>query len=787
MKLPTPIGNTVVKLAARYNSALEVLYDLKPLLKIERVVGERYRITRYLGGKNNINTYLADNLRRHYQSPCLIKQIALPDSDPVTWAKIERRFSQELLLLERLGYHEQIPQLWDHFEEREEFYLVQEYIQGENLEQLLQQQSFTLVEVLELLQNILSVLAFVHQHRVIHRNLKPSNLMLRQSDGAVILTDFGILADIKSVPHVTAETIQPTSQNYYLPPEQIAGRPTVSSDLYALGMIAIEAISGTKPKDLQRDLTTGAILWQPEGQKVNRRLDKFICKMTNLDVGQRYQSAEAALEDLYKINLHKHKSAIEQLNLPQTRPIVGRNEEKWLTPIHLVIGAIGFICLLASMEFAFPTMRPFYYNFKGKQLLSQEPQTALTTFMKAIDLKPTSFMAWQGRGDALYQLGKLSEALEAYYEAIQLNPRDAYNWKRKADVLFELEHYPEALVAYNQALQLQPNNEATIYQQGQTLFKLQRYPEALKAQEQVLEYDQLNPQYLSDRAQSLIALERYYDALTVLNRVQAIAPLRPQLWQNKSLSLQNLQRPQEARRVVREVIDTYNQIIAQNPQNASLLQDKADFLASFAMLQPAIEVYDAAIDLEPNLYTAWLGKAKALLSLLEYDAAQTAVDEAIRIQPKSYLAWQVRGQIYQQSKRNLPEAIAAYDRAIEINPNDASLWRSRGLALSEQGKYNQAIESFTKASEINPQNSELWLDLANILDTVGREEQALDAVDRALEIKPQDAALWGLKGEILTKNLLYNEACDTYRKSLKTIPDDANILDAMRTLGCRME
>ncbi len=773
----------------RYNSALEVLYDLKPLLKIEGVVGGRYRITRYLGGKNGINTYLADNLRRHYQSPCLIKQVDIPDSDPATWAKIERRFAEELISLERLGYHDQIPQVWDHFEEHDEFYLVQEYIQGENLEQILQQQKLELAEVIELLQNTMSVLAFVHQHRVIHRNLKPSNLMIRQSDRALILTDFGILADLKSVPHANVETTQTDERNHYLPPEQIAGRPTVSSDLYALGMIAIEAMSGTKPENLRRDRATGAILWREEKTKtrVNRRLDKFICKMTNLDVGQRYQSVEEALEDLYKIDLPRHKSAVERLNLPQTRPILNRREQRWLRPIHLIIGAVGFVCLLASMEFAFPTLRPFYYTLKGKQLLSEQPQSAQAIFMKAIDLKPTSFSAWEGRGDASYQLKQLPEALEAYYEAIQLNPKDAQNWQKKADVLFDLERYQEALIAYDRALQLQPDEEVTLYKQGKTLYKLQRYPEALKVQDKVLEFERHNPQYLSDRAQTLIALERYYDALTVLNRVQAVAPLQPQLWQNKSLSLELLQRPEEAKRVELEVIAIYDKIIAKQLQNANILLDKADFLYQSQMPQQAIEVYDAAIDLNPDFYAAWLGKAKSLLYLDRYDAALTAIDEAIRISPKSYSAWHILGQIYIQANNNLTKAIAAYARAIEINPNYASLWRDRGLALRKQKKYTQAIESFTKASEINPQDSDNWLDLATTLNAVDKDKQALAAIERALKIDPQNPAIWQEKGAILTKNRQYNEACDIYRQSRTITPEDSAILNSMKMLGCRME
>ncbi|MDJ0596712.1 MAG: serine/threonine-protein kinase, partial [Pleurocapsa sp. MO_226.B13] len=223
-------------LEERYVSALEVLTDLRPLLRIKQVVGARYAITRYLGGNAGIETYLADNLHRQYQSPCVIKQIELPSVHGIDKIKIERRFAEELSILERLGYHEQIPQVWDHFEENDEFYLVQEYIRGENLAQRIEQQNLSLLEIVKILSSTLSVLSFIHQNRIIHRNIKPANLTIRYEDGQVVINDFGILMDIKTIPNLSVESSQNQDKKNYWAPEQIAGRPTISSDLYALGM-----------------------------------------------------------------------------------------------------------------------------------------------------------------------------------------------------------------------------------------------------------------------------------------------------------------------------------------------------------------------------------------------------------------------------------------------------------------------------------------------------------------------------------------------------------------------
>ncbi len=774
----------------RYRSALEVLNDLRPLLKIRQVVGGRYSITRYLGGNAEIETYLADNLRRHYQSPCLIKQIKLPQTIDPTQVTIERRFAEELSILERLGYHEQIPQLWDHFTENDEFYLVQEYIQGENLAQKIEQQDLSLAQVIQILESTLVVLGFIHQNRIIHRNLKPSNLMIRHEDQQVILTDFGILTDIKTLPNATSDSSQSEDKKNYWSPEQIAGRPTINSDLYALGMTAIEVLTKVKPSTLSRNKRTGKLLWQ-EKIVVDRRLVKIIDKMIHLDVGQRYQSAEKALHDLQKINTSSAKPSIRQPQMLNSEVI---NSQQIMKPrlrvFHIFVGLLGITCLLGSIEFAFPTVRPAYYWYQGKQLLPEKPQAALNSFTKAIDLKPQSSLAWSGRGDALYNQGRYPEALEAYYEATELDSTDFENWKKQGNALYSLEQFTKAIAAYDYALELDQEDGELYNRKGRALYELQRYQAALKMQETALETDRFNAQFLSDRAKTLVALGSYYEALTVFNRVQAVEPFNLKLWQDKSLVLKALNRPKEAERVNQEIIQHYQEIIDKQPHNEKIWLAQANFFAEVEMYQQAIDSYDRATRRKPNLYEAWLAKGKVLGKLGQEQKALTALDKALQIRPESYKAWQAKGLVYQNNQNNLPnnlaQAIANYDKAIAINPNYAPLWRDRGLALKEQENHTQAIESLTQASKIAPHDLKTWMGLANTWDIIDQDQKALSALDRAIEIKPQDPMIWSQKGLIYTKNGQYNEACDTYRQSRLATPNATVIIDSMRTLGCRM-
>ena len=770
----------------RYPSALEVLHDLRPLFKLKQTVGGRYAITRYLGGKRRIETYLADNLRRQYQSPCLIKQIELPNVQGNGETTIEKHFAEELSILERLGYHEQIPQLRDHFTENDQFYWVQEYIPGENLALKIEQQDLSTAQIINILISTLKVLNFIHQNHIIHCNIRPSNLLIRPEDQQVVLIDFGILADIGTLPNATLDSSQSQDKQNYCSPEQIAGRPTISSDLYALGMTAIEALTKVKPGRFSRDRQTGKLLWQ-ENLAVDRRFAKIIDKMVYLDLGQRYQSASKILDDLRKIKSVSKLATRKPLKQKKRKVANHRQPQFKLPVLPALIGLLGLICLFGSIEFAFPTVRPIYYWHQGKKLLPKKPQAALNIFTKAIELKPSSSLAWSGRGDALYNLGSYSQALEAYSEAIKLSKADFKIWKKQGDSYYQLEQFTKALAVYNRALELEQDDAELYNHKGKALYELKNYLAALTMQDSAVALDESNAEFLSDRAKNLLALNKYYEALAVLNRVQVIKPSGVELWQDKPLILAALDRPQEAERVNQEIIGDYNQRLQTQPQNPQIWLTQAEFFANSQMYQKAVNSFEQAIKLQPNFYQAWLGKGKALAELNRGQEALTSLDKALQIRSQSYLAWQAKGQVYQNQQNNLVKAIASYDRAIAINPNYAPLWRDRGLAFNQQQDYTQGIESLTKASKIAPQDRATWIGLATAWDTVGQDTKALTALDRALEIQPQNVDAWSQKGLIYTKNAQYNEACETYRQSRLSIPNSQIILDSMKTLGCRIE
>jgi serine/threonine protein kinase len=226
-----------------------------------------------------------------------VKQLKPQIRNANRWHVAKRLFDTEATVLYRLGNHDQIPRLLAHFEENQEFYLVQEFIEGESLSLMLPRKTWTEAQVMRRLQDLLSVLAFVHGQQIIHRDIKPSNIICRQQDNKLVLIDFGA---VKQVSASFAETDQTLTISIgtqgYMASEQISGAPRFNSDIYAVGMIGIQALTGVRPNQLQRDPLTGEVLWRDIRPSIHPALADILDQMVRYHFKDRYQTVEEPLE-----------------------------------------------------------------------------------------------------------------------------------------------------------------------------------------------------------------------------------------------------------------------------------------------------------------------------------------------------------------------------------------------------------------------------------------------------------------------------------------------------------
>ncbi|MEO1403276.1 MAG: serine/threonine-protein kinase, partial [Cyanobacteria bacterium J06635_1] len=213
-----------------------------------------------------------------------------------------RLFDTEAQALYKLGSHPQIPRLLAHFEDNKEFYLAQELIEGHPLsDEFATSTPWEEAQVVALLEDILSTLAFVHEHRVIHRDLKPSNLIRRHSDSRIVLIDFGAVkqsnTQLSTADPSIPRTISIGTQGY-VPNEQLEGRPHFNSDLYAVGIIGIQALTGQHPNRLTLTPQTGQIDWHAYAPHTSPDLMRVLDAMVRYDFRKRYATVQEVLSAL---------------------------------------------------------------------------------------------------------------------------------------------------------------------------------------------------------------------------------------------------------------------------------------------------------------------------------------------------------------------------------------------------------------------------------------------------------------------------------------------------------
>lgn len=315
----------IVKEIISQQDDLSDLLPIKDLESSSKVIGGRYEIIKILGAGGFGETYIAQDTQRPGNPLCVVKQLKPDIQNPKHLELARRLFPREAEALERLGKHEQIPQLLAYFEEKEEFYLVQEFIDGHSLEdELPQGKQLSEAEVINMLKELLTVLEFVHNNGVIHRDIKPNNIIRRHCDRKLVLIDFGAVKQIStqvlSSEGSTRFTVAIGTQGY-APHEQCSGRPRPNSDIYALGITAIKALTGVSPTQLIQDAKTGEILWTHKVQ-VSPELAAIVSKMVYYDFNQRYQTATEVIEDILNlINNNNYASSATKQNPERTDAI----------------------------------------------------------------------------------------------------------------------------------------------------------------------------------------------------------------------------------------------------------------------------------------------------------------------------------------------------------------------------------------------------------------------------------------------------------------------------------
>lgn len=322
---------------------------------------ERYRAIKMIGQGGFSKTYLAVDEDKPSKPPCVVKQFYFISQNDAEVKKAIELFEQEATKLDSLGKHPQIAELLANLHDDYCQYLVQEFIPGKNLAQILETEGiFSEYQIRELLNSLLQVLEFIHSHKIIHRDIKPENIIRRLPSNSayktglrnqLVLVDFGAAKQLTGTALLKTGTIIGTPE--YVAPEQLKGRANFASDLYSLGVTCIHLMTNISPFQL---FDTGEDKWvwrdylvdNPVSEELANILDKLIAEATN----KRYQSAADVLKDLNQGKLPPppppslFKNSSLKISLKDTTHVPGLHLHSWGKP-QTICGHLSSVSSIA--------------------------------------------------------------------------------------------------------------------------------------------------------------------------------------------------------------------------------------------------------------------------------------------------------------------------------------------------------------------------------------------------------------------------------------------------------
>ncbi|HIK12222.1 MAG TPA: protein kinase [Oscillatoriaceae cyanobacterium M33_DOE_052] len=387
------------------------------------LLADRYRATKTIGQGGFGKTFLAVDEYKPSHPPCVIKQFLPQTNSPASAQKAAELFQREAQQLDELGRHDQIPELYAHFAQEQQQYLVQEFIDGENLEkELAANGAFNEQQIRQLLQDLLPVLQFVHEQGVIHRDIKPENILRRRVDGKLVLVDFGSAKNFSN--KATNKVGTTIGSAGYVAPEQLLGKATPASDLYSLGVTCVRLLTQIAPLQLY-DYREGVWVWRDYLQyPVSDRLSALLEKLLQTKLEKRYQSVAQVQEAFREVTA----ASIP----PQSDAIATASPSLWTR----LLGAT-------------PQM------LKGK--LAQhwgKYDDAIASYDRAIAIQPNNYQAWYQKGCLCAELGKQEVALFCYEKTVSIHPAHFEAWRERGLLLTKTQLYQEAVSCYLKSLQI---------------------------------------------------------------------------------------------------------------------------------------------------------------------------------------------------------------------------------------------------------------------------------------------------------------------------------------------
>lgn len=723
--------------------ALNFLNRLKPT-NPDKPLGGRYKLISQLGAGGFGQTFLAEDLHLPGHPRCVIKQLKPQVSDVKSLEMARRLFDTEARVLYQLGDHDQIPRLLAHFEDEQEFYLAQELVEGEPLTQELSGgKVWPEAKVIAMLQGLLKVLAFVHEQNVIHRDIKPSNLIRRKEDDAIVLIDFG------AVKQVSTQFLTPDSGNTktisigtqgYTPKEQLGGNPRFSSDVYAVGIIAIQALTGVHPRLLPEDPQTGEITWRDRAPQTSPELAAILDCMVCYDFRSRYSNATAAFEALLTLPqlANNPESTASGTDLSATNLWV--RTESTLPPTEKQKGARKE---QPATNLGEPITSPLPSTARNTAAKHSQPSLpslgSSTPTVSTPGTQRQSFIPWIVL--AVLGVGGVGFWFARPFLLPQSVTQTANSSAVTAESSTDSQTQKPALPLPTSTVAATPTTASN------TTPSPTPSPTQSPTQSPVKKPTLLSPIISNLPSPTASIVEKPISPSPVsttvptppANIVVKPAPPAPIAPPVSSQPLPSNPPPPVAKPSPPRP----------EPQATELLT-QADRLREAGQYQKAIATYEQAIASAPDNPQAHWGRCYGLNALNQPNDAIASCNKALELKPNYPEALWSKGSILEQQQRPL-EALKLYEQATTLKPDFAEAWNNQGVALLALGRSREAVTAFDKATLLKPDLASAWANRGAALWNLKRFNLAIASMDKALQIQPNHQEALNLRQQAREK------------------------------------
>jgi tetratricopeptide (TPR) repeat protein/tRNA A-37 threonylcarbamoyl transferase component Bud32 len=797
-------------------------------------IGNRFAIVKCLGVGGMGEVYCARDHR--LKKLVAIKRMSAALQDD---AECRARFLHEAERTSQL-IDRNIAACYDVVEENGELLLIMEYVEGQTLRQRLEHR-LTLEEVLNIAVQCASGLACAHEHRILHCDIKPENIMLTPSGQAKLL-DFGLARHFVRPTDATtsvSELARVGGTAGYTAPEVLCERPVDErSDIFSLGVVFYEMLTGNKPFQAETAVGMAARILQDEptplrrsNPKVSLELERIVLRMLRKDPQQRYAAAAEVLADLRRLRAtgsrvilftrYAGKSVVSKagmlatalflaLVLPLAVPQV-RARLKSMLVSDAMPQSKHLVVLPFKVNGADPSRRAFsdglaatlsarFASLSDRHSLEivapgEIREQQVTTAQEArrafgANLVVEGDMSWSGDAVRItYSITNPVNQRQLRADTITAGVSDPFGLEdrvaQSALKALELELDAQELKQFGARGTLQPA-AYDFYLQGrgylQEFHKPENIRNAITVFEHALERD---PNFALAHAglgeaywqQFLMTHERQWVdfSLAACEKALTLAPVAPEGHNCLGVAYNGTGKYERA-------AEHFQSALERNPNDDAAYRGLADSFDRMGRTAEAEEVYRKAIALRPNYWAAYNYLGQFYFKQARYREAEQQFEQVTRLEPDNVRGLSNLGAM-QILEGRYADAIATFQRAVAIRPG-ADAYSNLGVALFYSQRYPEAAAAYTKAAELDPRDYVIEGNLGDCYYWMpGQRPAAADAYHRAIalateesKVNPRDASLPIRAAKFHAMLGEKEQALDLLSRGLKMQPQEPELL-----------